>query len=165
MALNRVILFGRLTRDPEIRQTQSGIAVCKFTVACDRQFKNQQTGERESDFIEVQAWRQTAEFVGRYFSKGDAITVEGSLRNNNYTDNNGVKHYGYIVMADAVGFGGGKSDNRNSGNNQQYSDEYAKAGTPKQAQAQQANLEQDQGLNIGDLGDFEEILSDGEVPF
>ncbi len=165
MALNRVILFGRIVRDPETRQTQSGIAVCKFTVACDRQFKNQQTGERECDFIEVQAWRQAAEFVGRYFKKGDAITVEGSLRNNNYTDNNGVKHYGYIVMAEQIGFGGGKSDNGNGGSGQQYSDEYAKAGTPKQSQARPQAAPAQEGLNIGDLGDFEEILSDGDAPF
>ena len=158
MALNRVILFGRIVRDPETRQTQSGISVCKFTVACDRQFKNQQTGERECDFIEVQAWRQAAEFVGRYFSKGDAITVEGSLRNNNYEDKNGVKHFTYFVSADNVGFGGGKSDNQQSnapsGNYQQ-----ARQQAPQAAPAQES-------LNIGDLGDFEEILSDpSEVPF
>ena len=158
MALNRVILFGRIVRDPETRQTQSGISVCKFTVACDRQFKNQQTGERECDFIEVQAWRQAAEFVGRYFSKGDAITIEGSLRNNNYEDKNGVKHFTYFVSADNVGFGGGKSDNQQSnapsGNYQQ-----ARQQAPQAAPAQES-------LNIGDLGDFEEILSDpSEVPF
>jgi single-strand DNA-binding protein len=159
MSLNRVILFGRLVRDPETRQTQSGIAVCKFTVACDRQFKNQQTGERECDFIEVQAWRQAAEFVGRYFSKGDAITVEGSLRNNNFEDKNGVKHYGYVVMADNIGFGGGKSESGQQNN--------APSGNYQQArqQAPQAAPAQDQGLNIANLGDFEEILSDGEVPF
>ena len=110
MALNRVILFGRLTRDPELKNTTSGIAVTRFTVACDRQFVNKQTNERECDFIEVEAWRNTAEFVAKWFKKGSAITVEGSLRNNNYTDNNGVKHYGYVVSADNVGFAGSKND-------------------------------------------------------
>jgi single-strand DNA-binding protein len=147
MALNRVILYGRLTKDVELRRTQSGIAVARFTVACDRPFSNKQTGERECDFIECQAWRQTAEFLERWFSKGSAITVEGSIRNNNWTDNNGTKHYGYIVMADNVGFGGSKNEN----GGQQT------APTPA-APAQQS-------VNIGNIGEFEEILSDGEIPF
>ena len=114
MALNRVILYGRLTRDPEMNNTTSGIAVIRFTVACDRQFVNKQTNERECDFIECEAWRNTAEFVAKWFKKGSAITVEGSLRNNNYTDNNGVKHYGYVVSADNVGFAGSKKDSEQS---------------------------------------------------
>lgn len=148
MALNKVILFGRLTKDPDFRQTQSGTAVCRFTVACDRAFANKETGKREADFIECQAWRQTAEFVSRYFQKGSAITVDGSLRNNNYTDNNGVKHYGYVVMADNVGFGGSKSENAG---NQQTAPKFD-------------TVPQSGGLNIGDLGDFEEIIG-GEPPF
>ena len=111
MALNRVILFGRLTKDPEHKQLSSGASVCKFTVACDRGFVNKQTNERESDFIECQAWRGAAEFVARWFKKGDAITVEGGLRNNNWTDNDGKKHYSYIVNAENVGFGGSKQNN------------------------------------------------------
>lgn len=153
MSLNRVILFGRIVRDPEYRQTASGTAVCRFTVACDRAFANKETGKREADFIECQAWRQTAEFVSRYFQKGSAITVDGSLRNNNYTDNNGVKHYGYVVMADNVGFGGSKSDNQ-----QQTGQKIPQFGS--------VHAPQDNGLNLGDLGDFEEILSDGDnIPF
>jgi single-strand DNA-binding protein len=155
MALNRVILYGRLTKDVELRRTKSGIAVARFTVACDRPFSNKQTGERECDFIECQAWRRTAEFLERWFSKGLAITVEGSLRNNNYTDNNGVKHYGYVVMADNVGFGGSKSGNQQNGNYQPYGQQTAP--TPA-APAQQS-------VNIGNIGEFEEILSDGEIPF
>ena len=123
MALNRVILFGRLTRDPEMRTTSSGIEVTRFTVACDRQFMNKQTNERECDFIEVEAWRNTAVFVAKWFKKGSAITVEGSLRNNNYTDNNGVKHYGYVVSADNVGFAGGKKDSEQSAPEQPVSPE------------------------------------------
>ena len=151
MALNRVILYGRLTKAVELRQTNSGISVARFTVACDRQFANKETGKREADFIEVQAWRNTADFVGRNFSKGDAITVEGSIRNNNYTDNNGVKHYGYVVTADNVGFGGSKSDNQQTG---QQTPQFDSVPAP-----------QDNGLNLGDIGDFEEILSDGYNPF
>ena len=114
MALNRVILYGRLTRDPEHKQLSSGASVCKFTVACDRGFVNKQTNERESDFIECQAWRGAADFASRWFKKGDAITVEGSIRNNNWTDNDGKKHYSYIVNAENIGFGGGKKDSEQS---------------------------------------------------
>lgn len=142
MSLNRVILFGRIVKDVDLRKTQSGISVARFTVACDRPFANKQTGERECDFIECQAWRNTAEFAAKWFTKGSAITVDGSLRNNNYEDKNGVKHYSYIVMADNIGFGGSKSENTN---NQQSS-----------------NQQTPEGLNIGD---FEEIISDGETPF
>jgi single-strand DNA-binding protein len=145
MALNKVILFGRICADPTFRQTQSGIPVCRFTVACDRAFANKETGKREADFIECQAWRQTAEFVSRYFQKGSAITVDGSLRNNNYEDKNGVKHYSYVVMADNVGFGGSKSDNQSNA---------------------QSNTAQSNGLPAGlSADDFEEVLSDGEIPF
>ena len=166
MALNRVILFGRICKDVDFRQTQSGVSVARFTVACDRQFANKETGKREADFIEVQAWRQAAEFVSRYFSKGDAITVEGSIRNNNYEDKNGVKHYSYVVMADNIGFGGSKSDGQ---------------AQPEQRQAAQQNANRQYPAPDGynalhdmpknkpaeklDIGDFEEILSDGSVPF
>lgn len=152
MALNKVILFGRLTKDPDFRKTQSGTAVCRFTVACDRAFANKETGKREADFIECQAWRQTAEFVSRYFSKGSAITVDGSLRNNNFEDKNGVKHYGYVVMADNVGFGGSKSDNQQQ--SAPHFDTVPQSG-------QQSGLPN--GLSVDD---FEEIISDGDnIPF
>ena len=123
MALNRVILYGRLTRDPEHKQLSSGASVCKFTVACDRGFVNKQTNERESDFIECQAWRGASDFVSRWFHKGDAITVEGSIRNNNWTDNDGKKHYSYIVNAENIGFGGGKKDSEQSAPEQPVSPE------------------------------------------
>ena len=123
MALNRVILYGRLTRDPEYKQISSGASVCKFTVACDRGFVNKQTNERESDFIECQAWRGASDFVSRWFHKGDAITVEGSIRNNNWTDNEGKKHYSYIVNAENIGFGGGKKDSEQSAPEQPVSPE------------------------------------------
>ena len=107
--INTVILMGRLTADPEIKTTSSGISFCKFTVAVDRKFADKTTGERQADFISCVAWGKTAEFVSKYFSKGKMIIVEGSLRNNNYTDKNGVKHYSYDVVADNVLFGESKS--------------------------------------------------------
>lgn len=113
--INKVILMGRLTADPELRQTTSGISVCRFTVAVNRQFADKQTGERQADYINVTAWRSTADFVARYFHKGSMIIVEGSLRNDNYTDQNGVKHYNMNVQADNVTFGETKSA-ANAGN-------------------------------------------------
>lgn len=108
--LNRVILMGRLTKDPDFKQTQSGIAMCKFSVAVERQFKDKVTGERQTDFLDCAAFRGTAEFISRYFSKGNMILVEGNIQNNNYTDNNGVKHYSNNIMVENVSFCGGKNE-------------------------------------------------------
>jgi single-strand DNA-binding protein len=158
--INKVILMGRLTADPELRQTTSGISSCRFSVAIDRGYKSKETGERQTDFINVIAWRQTAEFVSRYFSKGRMIIVEGSLRNNNYTDHNGIKHYSMDVQADNVSFGESKSASAQgitNENNTQYSHQSPSAPQPQTI----AN----DTLTVGDLGDYEEILSDGEVPF
>ena len=105
--LNRVILMGRLTHEPEFKQTPAGTPVCKFRIAVNRPKK--QDGTQETDFIGCTAWRSTAEFVARYFSKGSMIVVEGQLRNNDYTDNNGVKHYGMDVSVDNVTFGESKN--------------------------------------------------------
>ena len=155
--LNKVIIMGRLTADPELKQTPSGIATCRFSVAVNRNYTSKETGERQTDFINVVAWRNTAEFVSRYFSKGKMIIVEGSLRNNNYTDKNGVKHYAMDVQADNVGFA-----IKNSSDNVSASAAgYAFADPPKSA-VSTANQE---SAAIGGLEDFEEILSDGEVPF
>lgn len=162
---NKVILMGRLTADPELRQTTSGIASCRFSVAVDRGYKSKDTGERQTDFINVIAWRATAEFISRYFSKGKMIIVEGSLRNDNYTDKNGVKHYSMNVQADNVSFGESKSASSASstsmsiGNgNFQHPQNNSHAEAPQSQYTEEA-------VSLGDLGDFEEILSDGEVPF
>lgn len=155
--LNKVILMGRLTRDPEFRQTTSGTPVCRFSLAINRQFANKQTGERETDFVDCDAWRSTAEFISRYFSKGSMIIVEGQLRNNNYTDNNGVKHYAMHVLVDNVRF----CESKGSGENQQHE----ALAQIQQTQAPRAAVPASEPLDIGDLGEFEEILSDGEVPF
>lgn len=110
--MNKVILVGRLTADPELRQTQSGIASCRFTVAVDRKFADKNTGEKQSDFITCVAWRQTAEFVSRYFNRGKMIALEGSLRTGKYQDKNhgDVTHYTTEVYVDNVEFVGGKGD-------------------------------------------------------
>ena len=106
--LNKIIIMGRLTRDPELRRTGSGTAVTSFSLAVDRDFKSQ-SGEKETDFIDVVAWRQTAEFVSKYFSKGKMIIVEGSIQTRSYEDRNGNKRRAVEVVADNVQFGESKS--------------------------------------------------------
>lgn len=162
--LNNVLLMGRLTRDPEFRQTTSGVAVCRFSVAVDRKFSNKETGERDADFIDCEAWRNTAEFISRYFFKGSMILVEGQLRNNNWTDDNGVKHYGMKTLVDSVSFCGSKAES-NGQQQAQQSNTYAAAGTPQQAQRPTAAAPAAEPLTIGDLGEFEEILGDEMPPF
>ncbi len=103
--LNKAILMGRLTRDPEMRSTQSGTPVCTFTVAVDRSFKTQ-NGERQTDFINCVAWRQTAEFVSKWFTKGRMIAVVGSIQTRNYTDRDGNNRTAVEVVADEVSFTG-----------------------------------------------------------
>ncbi len=102
--LNRTCLMGRLTRDPELRNTQTGIPVCSFSIACDRNFKNA-NGERETDFFDCVAWRQTAEFVSRHFTKGRMAVVEGRLQNRDWTDKEGNKRRTTELIVDNAYFG------------------------------------------------------------
>ena len=107
--LNRIIVMGRMTRDPELRRTNSGTAVASFTVAVNRDFKSQ-SGEKETDFIDVVAWRNTAEFVSKYFSKGRMAVVEGRLQLRDWTDKDGNKRRTAEIVADSVYFGDSKRD-------------------------------------------------------
>jgi len=109
--LNRIIIMGRLVRDPELRTTQSGIAVTSFTLAVDRDFKNRDSGEKSTDFIDVVAWRQTAEFVCKYFSKGRMAVAEGRLQIREWKDRDGNNRRTAEVVADNVYFGDSKRDN------------------------------------------------------
>ena len=108
--LNKVILQGRLTRDPELRHTQSGTAVTAFSLAVDRDFKDKQTGERATDFIDCVAWRSTAEFAARYFAKGRMAIVSGSLQLRDWTDKEGGKRRSAEVIVDNIYFGDSKRD-------------------------------------------------------
>ena len=108
--LNKIILQGRLTAEPDLRQTTSGVFVCSFTVAVDRDFKDK-NGEKQTDFIYVVAWRNTAEFVSKWFHKGSLILVDGSLQSRKYEDKSGQKRTTFDVVANAVYFGGDKRDN------------------------------------------------------
>ena len=105
--LNKIIIMGRLTRDPELRRTGSGTAVTSFSLACDRDFKSQ-SGDKETDFIEVVAWKNTAEFVSKYFSKGRMAVVEGRLQIRDWTDKAGNKRTTAEVVADNVYFADSK---------------------------------------------------------
>ena len=115
MALNHITIMGRLVADPEIRRTNSGVAVTSFTIACDRDFGN--NGEKETDFVEIVCWRNTAEFVRKYFSKGRMAVVSGRLQIRSWNDKDGNKRKNAEIVADNVYFGDSKSDtqNQNSG--------------------------------------------------
>jgi single-strand DNA-binding protein len=108
--LNHIVIMGRLTRDPELRRTGSGIAVASFTVAVDRDFGGRDGGEKETDFIDCVAWRQTGEFVSKYFTKGRMIVVSGRLQIRSWTDKDGNKRRTAEVVADNCYFGDSKRD-------------------------------------------------------
>lgn len=109
--LNSVIVMGRLTADPELRTTQSGLSVTSFTVAVDRRFQKQGE-EKQTDFINCTAWRNTADFVTRYFTKGQMIALQGSIQTRNYEDKNGNKRTAVEVLVENVSFCGSKNDTK-----------------------------------------------------
>ena len=145
--LNVIVLIGRLTADPEQRYTPSNVPVTTFTIAVNRSYVKQ-GAERQTDFIDVVAWRTTAEFVCRYFKKGQQIAVQGSLQTRSYTDNQGNKRKAYEVIADNVHFVDAKSPGGNGG----FS---APAGEDSFTQS----------FASGNAEDFSEIESDDDLPF
>jgi len=140
--LNKVIIMGRISQDLELKSTPSGTATLTFNVAVERSFAKQGE-ERQADFITCVAWRQQAEFISKYFSKGRMIAIEGNLRTRNYEDKNGSKHYVTEVFVDSVSF----------------------TGEAQQGKSGEKPKEQNASVSIGDIADFEEILSDDGVPF
>lgn len=162
--MNKVILMGRLTADPELKQTNNGTNVCRFTVAVDRRVAQGQ--ERQADFISAVAWNQNAEFVSKYFSKGKMIAVEGSLRTGSYDDKRypDVKHYTTEVWVDRTYFTGDKAtgDSSAQGNYQANSNQYS---TPSPQQYAPAANNNNSSLSVGDFGDFEEVIGDSDLPF
>ena len=149
--LNKIILMGRLTRDPELRRTQSGTAVTSFSLAVDRDFKSQ-SGEKETDFIDIVAWRNTAEFVSKYFTKGRMAVVEGRLQIRDWTDRDGGKRRSAEVIAENVYFGDSKREGGSDfGSAPAYSAPYSGYAAPAAP---------------GGHSDFAEIgEEDGELPF
>lgn len=110
--LNHIVLMGRLTRVPELRHTNSGLPVASFTIAVDRDFADKQSGEKETDFVDIVAWRNTAEFVSRYFTKGRMAVVSGRLQLRKWTDKDGNKRTSSEVVAESVYFGDSKKDDQ-----------------------------------------------------
>lgn len=150
--LNKVIIMGRLTKDPELRRTQNGTAVASFSMAVERDFKDASTGKRETDFFDVVAWRGTGEFVSRYFAKGRMAVVEGRLQARSWKDGEGNNRRTIEVVADQVYFGDSKKDDDAGGG---YSGGYNTAPAKSGYSATQSNNSQ-----FADLSD-----DDGELPF
>lgn len=155
--LNCIILMGRLTADPELKETPNGIPVLSFSIAVDRSYGK----ERQTDFINVVAWRHTAEFISKYFSKGQMIALQGSLQSRRYTDKQGNNRIAYEVVADSVHFTGSKAETS-----------VATGNAPTAQTASPAFEEpavQGQSFSVGDLDEFEgfeEIGADeGDLPF
>ena len=146
--LNTIILMGRLTRDPELRRTGSGTAVTSFSLAVDRDFKSQ-SGEKETDFIDIVAWRTTAEFVSKYFTKGRMAIVEGRLQIRDWTDKDGGKRRSAEVVADNVYFGDSKRDGDGHSSAPAYGATQVGSPTPVDAHSEFAEIEE----------------GDGELPF
>lgn len=107
--VNNVVIMGRLVRDPELRQLDNGTSVTSFSVAVDRNYVDKTTNERQADFLNVVAWRQTADFVCKYFHQGDMIAIEGSLQSRKYTDKDGNNRVAIEIVANNVSFCGGKN--------------------------------------------------------
>ncbi len=147
--LNRIIIMGRLTRDPELRHTQTGTAVASFSLAVDRDFKNKESGEKATDFIDVVCWRSTAEFVSKYFTKGRMAVAEGRLQIRDWTDKEGGKRRSAEVIAENVYFGDAKKDGESGGSGGGYSAPTAAYSAPA-----------DSGDQFSELSD-----DDGELPF
>ncbi len=164
--LNKIIIMGRLTRDPELRHTQSGTPVASFSLAVDRDFKNQ-NGEKETDFIDVVAWRSSAEFVSRYFTKGRMAVVEGRPQIRAWQDRDGNKRRSAEVIADNVYFGDSKKDGDSGGGYQggyqqdAYGGGYAPPPAGRSGPPAGGYPPSNYGGGFTELGDDD----DGELPF
>ncbi|MBQ3480792.1 MAG: single-stranded DNA-binding protein [Oscillospiraceae bacterium] len=146
--LNHITIMGRLTRDPELRMTQSQTQVASFTLAVDRDFGGRDGGEKQTDFIDCVAWRQTAEFVGKYFSKGRMAVVSGRLQSRKWEDREGNKRTSWEVVADNVYFGDSRRDGGDSGDSRSYTRDYE---APKSSPKPAASPFEDLGGDDGEL--------------
>lgn len=152
-SFNKVILIGNLTADPELKQTPNGVSVCRFTLAVNRRFARSEQGQQTADFITVVTWRQSAEFVSKYFKKGRPILVCGQIQSRSWTDQSGQKRYATEVVADEVTFVENKSDLNVAAGAQQYTpDAYASAPSFSNGAG-------------SDMGSFETIADDENLPF
>lgn len=158
--LNVVAIQGRLTHDPELKTTQNGINVCSFRIAVDRSF-TRQGEERKADFIDVTAWRQTAEFVCKYFQKGSMIAIEGSLQTRQYQDQQGSNRTVVEIVANNVSFCGGKAAEKSA----TASYEKQTENHVREANAAHSAPQQPQSYAQGGVDDFAEISDADEIPF
>ncbi|MBR6675903.1 MAG: single-stranded DNA-binding protein [Clostridia bacterium] len=154
---NKVIIGGRITADPELKTTPSGISVTSFTVAVNRRFGSKNGEDSSADFINVTAWRQTAEFITRYFRRASSICVVGVLQNRNWVDNNGVKHYATEVVADEAYFVDAKSESPFAAQREAAPQPYIPESYAAPAYATPAAS--------ADVPKFEEIGDDEDLPF
>lgn len=145
--LNKAILVGRLTADPELKTTTSGISVCSFSIAIDRPYRS--GAERQTDFIDIVAWRQTAEFVSKYFRKGSAIIIDGAIQTRSYTDKEGNKRRAFEVVASNVSF----AERKASESGGDFKGNYE---APPQPNVSYEN---------GDIGEFQMLSTDEDLPF
>ena len=151
-SFNKVILIGNMTADPELKQTAAGISVCSFSIAVNRRFARADQGQQNVDFINIVTWRQSAEFVSRYFKKGNPILICGQLQTRTWTDNQGQKRYATEVVADEVSFVASANQN----------------GMGPQGSAPDAYTPDAYGapsFNSTGSANFEELPSDGDLPF
>ncbi len=146
---NKAIVVGRLTADPELKQTPNGVSVTSFSLAVNRAF-TPKGGERQTDFLDIVAWRQTAEFICRYFAKGRAILIEGSIQTRSYVDKNGQNRRAWEIVADSAHFVESKS-----------------AASPSTAPvpAEAAATQPAPAYSSGNVEDFADIDDDGDLPF
>lgn len=172
--LNRAILQGRLVADPELRHTQSGVAVATFRIACDRDFKSKDPNAQNADFITIVAWRQTAEFVCRYFTKGSMILVDGRIQVRDYTDNSGNRRYVTEIVADNVHFAGSRRESGGNYGGQQggsygaggYGGYSAAPQQPAQPSYSAPSAYAPSGAGQAPANEFAELNDDdGELPF
>ena len=166
--LNKIFIMGRLTRDPELRRTQSGTAVASFSLAVDRDYKNAD-GTKETDFIDIVAWRSSAEFVSKYFAKGRMAVVEGRLQMRDWTDKDGNKRKATEIVANDVNFADSKrSDsgaNYGAPSAPSYGNNYGSNNAAGNEMQRPAYSEPAPTYSSGNSGDFEEIIGDDDLPF
>jgi len=168
--MNQVVLIGRLTRDPELRFIpNSGTAVARFSLAVNREFKRE--GQPDADFFNIVVWGKSAENCANYLKKGRLVAVNGNMRNNNYEDKNGVKHYNVEVVANRVEFlewgdSNGRSQQNQQPQNQGYNNQPAQQQNYSKPQQQQQSQNQSQQSNYqDDFNGFQAIDGDDDIPF
>ena len=159
--MNRVILMGRLTADPELRQTPQGTAVTRFTIAVDRRFRKE--GGQQADFITCVAWRQTAEFICRFFQKGRMIAVEGQLQSRSWESQDGKRQYATEVIIDNAYFTGSRNENSNGTN--QSTGAYQTNFSAPEAPTYSAPQSQSDDMGFVDLSFANDIGSEDDLPF